>query len=392
MHSAGQDVAGTITQTVAHWLPELCAVAHDLHAHPELNFAEVHAHDVLTDLLERAGMHVQRHAHGLDTAFTARAGSTGPTVAVLCEYDALEGIGHACGHNVIATAGVGAGLAAAAVAEQLGGRVVVIGCPAEEGGGGKIALLEAGAFDDVSAAMMVHPADRDLTRMDAIAVAQFRAVTTGAAAHAAAAPQLGRNALDAAVLGYMNVAALRQHIAPDERIHGIFLEAGQAANIVPERAVAHWMVRAATLEDLDALVARVEACLQAGATAAGCGFEFVECAPRYAEMVDNPVLLQHYAEISAALGRPLEEPDAQSRVVGSTDMGNVSRVVPSIHPMLRIAPSGTAIHTVDFAASAVSEEADRAIGDAAQAMAQTVAALWRDPEILASVQMAFDSP
>src|SRR6478736_3156534 len=235
----------------------LIAASHAIHDHPEENFAEHHAHDLLTGLLEEEGLAVERHAYGLDTAFSARAGSGGPTVAVLLEYDALPGIGHACGHNIIAAAGLGAGLAAAALADELGGRVIVLGTPAEEGGGGKVFLAERGALDGVDAALMVHPSGLDLATMDAIAIQRLRVTYHGREAHAAAAPELGRNALDAAVLGYMNVAALRQHIRPDERIHGIFTEAGTAPNVVPARAAATWYVRSPTVRGLHKLKARV---------------------------------------------------------------------------------------------------------------------------------------
>src|SRR5688500_686509 len=181
----------------------LVDVSHQIHAHPELNYQEHFAHDLLTDVLAGEGLEVTRRAGGVDTAFLATKGSGGPTIAVLCEYDALPGIGHACGHNVIAAAGLGAGLAAAALADELGGRVVVMGTPAEEGGGGKVKLIDAGAFEGVDAALMVHPADADLTAMDVIAVQQVKVTYRGEAAHAAAFPHRGRNALDALVLGYV---------------------------------------------------------------------------------------------------------------------------------------------------------------------------------------------
>mgnify|MGYP001990983018 CR=1 FL=1 len=216
----------------------LLATSHDIHAHPELCYEEHHAHQVLTDVLDQQGLAPVRGAYGMPTAFEARAGSEGPEVAVLCEYDALPDIGHACGHNIIATAGLGAGLAAASVADSLGGRVRILGTPAEEGGGGKVIMMRRGAFDEVDAALMVHPADADLENITSLAIQQAQVVYRGRAAHAAAAPEKGLNALDAAVLGYVNVAALRQHIAPDERIHGIFTDAGEKANIVPVRAAA----------------------------------------------------------------------------------------------------------------------------------------------------------
>ena len=342
-------------------------------------------------LLEAAGLEVEPHAYGLETAFAARAGSgDGPLLAVLCEFDALPGIGHACGHNVIAAAGAGAGIAAAAVVEELGGRLLVLGTPGEEGGGGKIDLIEAGAFDEVDAAVMVHPAGGDLTRMDAIAVAQYLVRYTGAAAHAAAAPHLGRNALDAAVLGYVNVAALRQHIRPDERVHGIFTEAGDAANIVPETAEAVWFVRSPTLAGLDDLTTRVHECLRAGAVAADCEIEISQRHHVFADMVDNPELVERYVENAASLGRRVEPPSGRIKVVGSTDMGNVSHVVPSIHPMIKVAPSNVAIHTASFARHAISDAGDQAVIDGATALALTIADCWSDPALVARARRSFE--
>ena len=216
----------------------LIDASHRLHQHPELAFEERFAHELLTGILAADGLEVQRHAYGLETAFVARAGSRGPTIAVLCEYDALPGVGHACGHNIIGTAGLGAGLAAATLADELGGRVVIMGTPAEEGGGGKVLMADEGAFEGIDAAMMVHPAGGDLIAMNAIAIQQILVAYEGVAAHAAAYPHRGRNALDAAVLGYMNVAALRQHIRPTERVHGVFIKSGDKPNIVPKEASA----------------------------------------------------------------------------------------------------------------------------------------------------------
>lgn len=374
---------------VDRWADELLAASHDIHAHPELGFEERHAHEVLTGLLDKAGLAVERHVGGLDTAFRAPVGSTGPTVAVLCEYDALPGLGHACGHNIIGTAGIGAGLAAAALADEVGGRLLVLGTPAEEGGGGKVALAKAGLFDGVDAAMMVHPAGLDLTRMFTLAVQQLFARYHGKAAHAAAAPHVGRNALDAAVLGYMNVAALRQHIRPTERVHGIFVEGGAAANVVPDRAVTHWYIRSPRLSLLDDLKARVVACLEAGAHAAGCNVEFEWIEPVYADMVDIPVLIDAYITNAAALGREVIEPADNARVAGSTDMGNISHLVPSIHPMIQVSPPGVAIHTKDFVEWAASSDGDRAVIDGAKALAMTVADLWLEPNLLDHARQQF---
>lgn len=354
----------------------LLDVSHRIWEHPEVCFEEHHAHDLLCDVLESEGLEPTRHAFDLDTAFVADAGDSGPCVAVCCEYDALPGIGHACGHNVIAAAGLGAGLAAAAVAARAGGRVRILGTPAEEGGGGKVFMLRRGAFDGVDAALMVHPADRDLTTMTTIAVQQLDVQYTGHESHAAAAPQLGRNALDAAVLGYVGVAALRQHIAPEERVHGVFTHGGYAPNVVPAHAATRWYVRSATLQSLEELKARVLACLEAGAQAAGCTVEHRWKDPAFAELVDDPWLLQRWSVHSSALGRPPAAPGEGTAVVGSTDMGNVSQVVPSIHPMVAVAPPGVSIHTPEFARHARGPEGDRAVLDAATALAATIVDRW----------------
>lgn len=360
----------------------LVDVAHELHAHPELCFEEHHAHDLLAGVLEDEGLEVERHAYGLDTAFAAHAGTTGPLIAILCEYDALPEIGHACGHNVIGAAGLGAGLAAASVAGELG-RVLVLGTPAEEGGGGKALLADRGAFTDVEAAMMVHPAGADLDAMTTIAIQQIRVTYHGASAHAAAFPHEGRNALDAAVLGYNNVAALRQHIRPEERVHGIFLRAGDAPNVVPERTEAHWYVRAGTLARLEPLKERVLRCLQAGADAAACRMEHEWLDPAYADLITNPTIAEVYRRNAATLGREvLDHRRAESRVVGSTDMGNVSYLVPSIHPMIKLAPPGVTIHTPEFARYTRSPEADRAVVEGAKIMAMSAVDLWLRPGML----------
>ena len=264
-----------------------------------------------------------------------------------------------------------------------------MGTPAEEGGGGKIAMARRGAFDEIDAAMMVHPADADLTRMDCIAIQQLEVAYDGQAAHAAAAPHRGRNALDAAVLGYVNVAALRQHIRPTERVHGVFTRAGDKPNIVPDHTTALWYVRSDTMETLEPLKERVLACLRAGADAAGC-----RCRPR----LGRPSLRRHegqrpmataYTANAARLGRTVAEPDAGQRVVGSTDMGNVSYLVPSIHPMIQVAPAGVPIHTAEFALHAGGEAADRAVVDGAKAMAMTIVDLWADEELLAAARADF---
>lgn len=368
----------------------LLHASHEIHAHPELNYEEHFAHDLLTDMLQSAGHQPVRQAYGVDTAFEALVGDEGPTIAVLCEYDALPGIGHACGHNVIATAGLGAGLAAATVAGELGGRLRIMGTPAEEGGGGKIAMARRGAFDGIDAAMMVHPADADLVAMDCIALQSLRIQYQGKAAHAAAAPWEGRNALDAAVLGYTNVAALRQHIRPSERIHGIFTKAGDKANIVPAETEMDWIVRSSTIETLQPLKQRVLTALESSAVATGCSCTHQWQGHTYADMLDNGPMVAAYVANAARVGRTVVDPASLGRkVTGSTDMGNISYLVPSIHPMIEVAGDGVAIHTVEFAEWARSAEGDRAVLDGAKIMAMTVVDLWADAALRAATTAAF---
>ena len=250
-------------------------------------------------------------------------------------------------------------------------------------------MMRRGAFDEVDAAMMVHPADADLENITSLAIQQAQVVYRGRAAHAAAAPEKGLNALDAAVLGYVNVAALRQHIAPDERIHGIFTDAGDKANIVPVRAAATWYVRSPTQARLEALKPRLADCLQAGATAAGCEVEIEWTQPSYTEVMDNRTLLDRYTANAATLGRTVRAA-VDHQVVGSTDMGNVSYQVPAIHPMIKTAPTGTAIHTEAFADYAKSEEANLAVLDGAKAMALTIVDCWTDVSVLTEAREQFE--
>jgi amidohydrolase len=385
-----EDAKRKVAAEVDRCAGALVDVSHSIHAQPELLFEERAAADTLAAALEAADFDVERGAYGLDTAFAGRrGGGDGPTVAILCEYDALPGIGHACGHNIIAAAGLGAALAAAAVVDEVGGRLVVLGTPAEEGGGGKVLMGDRGAFEGVDAAMMVHPAGAELVEIDAIAIATWRVEYFGKAAHAAAFPDRGRNALDAAVLGYNAVAALRQHIAQTDRIHGVFIKGGDKPNIVPDHTVADWYVRSATLESLQPLKERVRACLEAGAAAAGCRMELVPTCPEYSDLRTNEPLAELYTANMAGLGRQVRRAAGTDRIVGSTDMGNVSYWVPSIHPIVKVSPPDVAIHSQDFATWAASPDGDQAVVDGAKAMAMTAVDLWMRDDAMAAVRDAF---
>jgi amidohydrolase len=360
---------------------ELVAVSHSIHAHPEQMFEEHHAHAVLTGLLESAGLAVTRHAHGLETAFRCDAGEgSGPLVAICCEYDALPDVGHACGHNIIGAAGVGAGVAAASVADEAGGRVRILGTPAEEGGNGKGLLADAGAFDGVAAAMMIHPGDRDLRAMTSLAASVVEATYHGKAAHAAASPWHGCNALDAAVLGYTNVSAMRQQLAPDQRIHGTFVEVPGRSNIIPERVMARWAARGRTVASAIDARDRLIACLEAGAAAARCRVELA-VNPLGSQVLDCEPIVDCFVRNAARLGRTVEDPQVAGHLHGSTDMGRISRRWPCIHPVLQAAAPGIGIHERRFTAAAASSLGDRAVIDGAKVLAMTAIDLWTDPEL-----------
>lgn len=368
---------------------DLIDASHQIHENPELNFEEHIASELLARLSTTHGMPVDRNAFGCETGFTGDIG-TGPTVCVMSEYDALPEIGHGCGHNIIATAGLGAAIGLAFVAGDAGGRLRYLGTPAEEGGGGKLVMARHGCLEGVDVAMMVHSADADLTTIDAIALQQLLVEYGGEAAHAAAAPERGRNALDAAVLGYMAVAALRQHILPTERIHGIFVRGGSKPNIVPHDAATEWYVRSDTMTSLNVLKPRVIAALESGAHACGCTVHHEWDANPYADMVTNNNLSAMYIANASTTGRTVQLPGTQGRrVVGSTDMGNISHLVPSIHPMIASAPSGTAIHTTAFERESRTQLADQAVIDGAKIMAMTAIDYWTSPAQRAAISAEF---
>ena len=369
----------------------LVNVSHEIHDHPEQNYEEVFASELLTRTANDQGVHVELGAFDCTTGFSGDVGS-GPTVCIMSEYDALPDIGHGCGHNIIAAAGLGAAIALASIADASGGRVRYMGTPAEEGGGGKILMARNGALAGVDLAMMVHPADADLATIDAIALQQLLVEYTGKESHAAAAPHLGRNALDAAVLGYMAVATLRQHILPTERIHGIFLKSGEKPNIVPREASSEWYVRSDNVSSLAALKPRVLASLESGAHACGCSVSHQWIGTPYADMVTNDTMGTMYAHNALTLGRTVTDPrHGGHRVVGSTDMGNVSHLVPSIHPMIASAPAGISIHTKQFAQFARSPMADQAVLDGAKAMAMTAIDFWTSSERQQAVAAEFQA-
>ncbi|MGW4894980.1 M20 family metallopeptidase [Kitasatospora sp. NPDC004240] len=351
---------------------ELLALSRRIHAHPEPAFTEHRAAAWCANLLRGHGFTVTAPAYGLDTAFTATAGSGPVTVALVCEYDALPGLGHACGHNLIAAASIGAALGLAPDADRLGLTVRVIGAPAEERGAGKALLIDAGAFDGVDAAMMVHPCPVEVADFRSFALGTLSVRYTGRAAHPSLNPHQGRNAADALTVAQVAIGLLRQQLPPHWRVHGITTAAGTAPNLIPDTATAEYEIRASAAEDLTELRARVEDCFRAGALATGCEVTLTRPEPDYLDFRGDPALLALWRENARALGRP--EP-VESGPFACTDMGNVSHRVPAIHPVLDITGGACAPHEPAFADAAVSPEGERAALDGALALAWTAADL-----------------
>jgi len=355
--------------TVEQNRAELVSLARRIHANPEVKWEEERACAWTAELLAGGGFEVETGACGLQTACIARYG-TGPlNVAICAEYDALPGIGHACGHNIIAAAAVGAGLALASLADDLGLTITVLGTPAEEGGGGKVLMLERGAFDGVHAALMVHPAPVECLEPVVRAVAQFEVRYTGRESHASAAPEMGVNAADALVVAQAAIGLLRQHLRATDQVHGYVTHGGDSANVVPAHAAGLWMVRAESADALGEVRTKVERCFEAGAIATGASCSIEDVAPAYTHMDHDSALLAMYRANAEALGRSFPP---EATMTFSTDMGNVSRAVPSIHPCIRIDTAGAMNHQPAFAAACIGDSADRALIDGAVAMAWTV--------------------
>jgi len=355
----------------------LVDLSHRIHGKPELGFEEESASRWCAEQLADAGLAVDMGVCDLPTAFVATAGS-GPFVVAICaEYDALPDVGHACGHNVIASAAIGAGRALAPIADDLGITLRVLGTPAEEGGGGKILMMERGAFDGVNAAMMIHPAPGELDRMPCLAVEHVDVIYQGKEAHASAYPEQGRNAADALTVAQVAIGLLRQHADQGDQVHGIVTLGGSAPNIVPARTTAKYYIRARTLEALGKWSPRVRRCFEAGAVATGTTYEIVEQGPTYSEFHTDEPMAALYRANAEALGRRFPEPGGRS-MTASTDMANVSLAIPSIHPMLGIDSLPAVNHQPEFAAAASAPPADRAVTDGASAMAWTVIDLAGD--------------
>lgn len=390
---APQDLRDAVTAAVADLGQRLTALSRDLHAHPEEAFGEHRSVRAVADLLDRHGHRAEVGLGGLDTALRTGVGTDGPHVAVLAEYDALPGIGHACGHNIIAATAVGAFLAAAPAQQGTGGRLSLIGTPAEEGGGGKETLARAGVFDDVDAVVMLHPFGHDIAVHPFLGRRQVELVFRGVAAHAAAQPFMGRNALDAAVAAYQGVAALRQHLPDGDRVHGVFTDGGARPNVVPDRAALLFYLRSGRPETLRDLAARVTAVAEGAAAMSGCEVELHwDPQPAYLPIRANRALAARWAVNQAPVGRkPLPSGVVPEFLTGSTDLGNLSYRLPAIHPMIAVSDPAVALHTVEFAAAAGSATGDRAVHDGALGLALTALDYLADAALRDAVRAEFEA-
>ncbi|MGY4710433.1 M20 family metallopeptidase [Mycolicibacterium sp. CBM1] len=374
------DPVSTVESEVGRRRHDLVELSHSLHAEPELAFDEHRSCAKTQTLAAERGFDIAPGVGGLATAFRAVYGSGSLVLGICAEYDALPELGHACGHNVIAAAGVGAALALAEVADSLDLTVVLLGTPAEEAGGGKVLMLEAGAFDDIAASAMIHPGPRDIAAPRSLALCDVAVDYRGREAHAAVAPYAGLNAADAATVAQVGVGLLRQHLAPGQMVHGIVTDGGQAANVVPAHAAMRYIMRADDTASLDLLRERVTACVQAGAIATGCEFSMADTEPRYLDLTPDEWLSEVFADEMRRLGRaPVSARVAAAAPFGSTDMGNVSQAMPAIHPIVGIDAQGASIHQPEFARAAGGPSGDAAVIDGAKMLARTLVRLAQSP-------------
>ncbi|KKO77477.1 MULTISPECIES: M20 family metallopeptidase [Corynebacterium] len=390
-----KDLVDSLQSYANQFADNLADVAKDLWDHPEIRFTEYHAAKRLTAELEDAGFEVTRGFGGLETAFvgkwsSASATADSPTLAVFCEYDALEEVGHACGHNIIAASGLGAAKIAKADLEadgKTGAHLVVIGSPGEEGGAGKVPLIENGVLEGVDYAVMIHPSNEEKVGGGSLARVALDVEFKGKASHAAAAPEDGRNALDAATLSLNAIGLLRQQIKDDIRIHSIITNGGQAPNVIPELTGIRTFVRGSDSDYLlESVVPRVKNCFEAGALATDCTVSITSTTPPYLSLKSNPTLVTIAEAAFSAVGRQTTPNELFS---GSTDMGNVSQVVPAIHPMIRLTQDAPP-HTREFAAAADGPDAKKTIIDGALILAATLLAGFRDPEVVEEAKRTFN--
>ena len=351
----------------------LCDVSDWMYENPELGFEEFETSKYLVNYIESKTGKVSYPIYGLDTAFEITYGTKGPLVVICVEYDALPEVGHACGHNIIATASIGAGIALHNLAEELGIRVKVLGTPAEEGGGGKIILLDKGAYEDASCSMMIHPSVEDVVDPTFTTIQQYKVEYFGKDAHAAGAPDQGINALDAQIQLFVNASTYRQQMVQSNRMHGVIKDGGYKPNIIPSYTSSEWYLRSLNKKGLDELENHFMNFVNAAALATRCEVKVTIPDYRYEEIDNNKILCDLYFENSKDIGREMiYQKDSVRPGLGSTDMGNISQAFPSIHPMLSIGDGSAVNHQPEFAAETITESGHKAIYDGAYAMGATI--------------------
>lgn len=378
-----------MSEAVDRMKDQLRTVSQEIFEHPEVKNEEVVASKLLASELEKAGFDVELGVAGLETAIRAvhPAVSDGPTVAILGEYDALPEIGHACGHNLIAAGGLGAALAVGSVKSELPGKLIFLGTPAEEGGGGKVVMIDAGLFEEVDVAMMFHPSCHTMVGRGSLAITEVKIEFHGKPSHASGSPEKGINALDAVIQTFNGINALRQHIKDGARIHGIISHGGLKPNIVPEYASAEFYVRAQENGYRDELIDKLRKCAEGASLATGARLEFAEVGHAYKAMKPNKILGELFLKHVMANGIP-PKPQKEN-AMGSTDMGDVTQVVPGIHPYVQIAEDDVAGHSREFTSASGSERGYVAMLAAAKAMAMTTVDLMEDADLVASIWKEF---
>jgi amidohydrolase len=382
------ELKSTVQSNIDNHTQQLADLSLKIHSNPETGFNERKALKWLTQYLKTNGFTIDTSICDLETSFRAIYGNKRPAIAILAEYDALPQIGHACGHNLIAAIAVGAAVASKITIDRLEGSILVIGTPAEEIHGGKVIMADRGAFNDIDIAMMVHPSTHDTATTKALACTSLHVEFFGRDAHAAAHPEEGINALEAIILSFNAINSLRQHTKDDARIHGIISDGGQAVNVVPAHSAANFLIRAKDKSYLEVLKEEVINCFKGAATATGARLEYKWGDVQYAPMLNNTVMANLYIANMKTLGRRIQMIEADQSF-GSTDMGNVSQLIPSIHPSIAIAPRGISIHSPRFTEAAASEAGIRGIIDASKAIAMMVVDLLSNPETINQVKKEF---
>ncbi len=384
MTSFAPDDLSAINAGVDGVSEQLTRLSHEISADPELSYEEHRAATRCADLLEGHGFKVERGSYGQPTSFAARIGTGATNVIICAEYDALPGVGHACGHNIIAASGVGAGIALAPMVDRANMTLTVLGTHAEEVGGGKVELIDAGAFERADVALMMHPTPYDEYGPKSLAIEEWRVVYRGKASHASAAPELGRNALDGVVAGYSNISMLRQSFRKWQQVHGVIVDGGEAANVIPERAEASYYLRALTMEDLEDLRTRVRACLDGAAAATGTSVEITVNGHVYESLKPHDELVSIFSEACEAIGREFSADPKGDELGGSTDFGNVSQRIPGLHADMAVYCYPAVNHQHEFAAACVSPQGDKTMIEGAKALALTALAVAANPSRLST--------